>query len=214
MPYVLENELEQGREKSVFTGEKALGEQERSTSKFWKKKSIRIAYIGFENETEPKDDIPFQSIRYDGAAYRDQVSYETGRDGKRHKILTRYPVVTLVLYFGHHKCGDKAKTIYETLGQNQDERLKLYVHDYSINLFEIAWLTDKQVAEFKSDFRIVADYYVQMQKDNDYKPSGIQFRYVREVRQLMSAPTGGKRFEEDYWSTNRKEDELKNMCEV
>jgi len=213
-PCVLEDELEQGRERSVYTGEKSLREQERDTSKFWKKNSIRIACIGFENETEPEDDMPFRNIGYDGAAYRDQISYEIGKDGKRHKVLTRYPVVTLVLYFGYRKHWDKAKTIYETLGRNLDERLKPYVHDYPINLFEIAWLTDEQIAGFKSDFRIVADYFVQMRKNNSYIPSKIQFRHVREVRQLMSVLTNDRRFEEDCWSADGKGDEPKNMCEV
>jgi len=213
-PCVLEDDLEQGRERSVYTGEKSFREQERDTSKFWKKNSIRIACIGFENETEPEDDMAFRNIGYDGAAYRDQISYETGEDGKRHKVLTRYPVVTLVLYFGYRKHWDKAKTIYETLGQNLDERLKPFVHDYPINLFEIAWLTDEQVAGFKSDFRIVADYFVQMRKNNSYIPSKIQFQHVREVRQLMSALTNDRRFEEDCWSADGKGDEPKNMCEV
>lgn len=35
------------------------------------------------------------------------------------------------------------------------------MNDYRINLFEIAYLTQEQVALFQSDFRIVADYFVQ-----------------------------------------------------
>lgn len=214
MPRILEDELEQGRERSIYTGEKSIREQERDTSKFWKKNSIRIACIGIENETEPEDDMPFRNIGYDGAAYRDQISYETGKDGKRYKVLTRYPVVTLVLYFGYRKHWDKAKTIHETLGRNLDECLKPYVHDYPINLFEIAWLTDDQIAGFKSDFRIVADYFVQMRKNRSYIPSKIQFRHVREVLQLMSALTNDRRFEVDCWSADVKGDDPKNMCEV
>ncbi len=75
-------------------------------------------------------------------------------------------------------------------------------------------LTDEQVAGFKSDFRIVADYFVQMRKNSSYIPSKIQFRHVREVRQLMSVLTNDRRFEEDCWSADGKGDEPKNMCEV
>ena len=53
---VREEDLEQGRERSVYQGEKSLREQERDTSKYWRKNNIRIACIGFENETEPEDD--------------------------------------------------------------------------------------------------------------------------------------------------------------
>lgn len=70
---IQEDDLEQGRERSVYQGEKALREQERDTLKFWKKHNIRIAYIGIENETEAEDDMPFRLAGYDGAAYRDQT---------------------------------------------------------------------------------------------------------------------------------------------
>ena len=60
---LLEEELEQGRERSVYQGEKALREQERDTSKYWRKSSIRIAYIGLENETEAENDMPLRVIR-------------------------------------------------------------------------------------------------------------------------------------------------------
>lgn len=73
---ILEDELEQGRERSLYQGEKKLREQERDTSKYWRKNNIRIAYVGFENETEAEDDMPLRVIGYDGAAYRDQISYE------------------------------------------------------------------------------------------------------------------------------------------
>ena len=53
-PRVKEKDLEQGRERSIYPGEKALREQERDVSKYWQKKNIRIALIGVENETEPE----------------------------------------------------------------------------------------------------------------------------------------------------------------
>ena len=70
-----------------------------------------------------------------------------------------------------------------------------YVSDYRINLFEIAWLSDEQVAKFKSDFRIVADYFVQMRKNGDYVPSAQQMTHVREVLHMMSVLTKDDRFE-------------------
>lgn len=93
----------------------------------------------------------------------------------------RYPVITLVLYFGYKKHWDKAKTLYEALGKNMDSDLEPFVNDYKINLFEIPWLTDKQVAGFKSDFRIVADYFVQMRKNGTYNGSVSKVQHMREV---------------------------------
>ena len=212
--YVKEDELEQGRERSSYLSEpKEIRDQERDLSKYWKQNEIRIAYVGFENETEPEDDMPFRNIGYDGAAYRDQILYETDENGKRRKVIERYPVVTLVLYMGYKKRWDKAKTIYEVLGDKLDEKLKPFVHDYPINLFEIAYLTDKQVEKFKSDFRIVADYLVQMRKDNSYTPPSWQIKHVREVLSLMAALTRDTRFR-DVAIEMKKGDEPKNMCEV
>ncbi|HBA97934.1 MAG TPA: transposase, partial [Lachnospiraceae bacterium] len=101
-----------------------------------------------------------------GSEYRRQMlaDYEeiTGKDGTKkisRRRKPRYPVITLFLYFGYKKHWDKPRTLYGCL--DIPEELKPYVNDYKINLFEIAYLTEKQVSLFKSDFRIVADYFVQ-----------------------------------------------------
>jgi hypothetical protein len=91
------------------------------------------------------------------------------------------------------------------------EELKPYVNDSKINLFEIAYLTDEQVKLFQSDFRIVADYFVQVRKNNDYKPSEEEMVHVEEVLKMMSALTQDSSFEDAY---NHSEGGVKNMCEV
>lgn len=211
--HVKEDDLAQGRERSDYDGAAGIREQERDSSKFWKENNIRIAYFGLENETVPEDDMPFRVIGYDGAAYRDQISYYYDDSGKRHKTLARCPVVTLVLYLGYKTRWNRARTVYEALGERLDDRLRPYVHDYPINLFEIAFLTDEQVAGFKSDFRIVADYLVQMRKNQNYSPTPVSIRHMRETMRLMSVLTDDVRF------TGAAEeieegDEPKNMCTV
>ncbi len=191
---VLETDLAQGRERNVYLGEKGLREQERDTSKYWKDKNIRIALLGIENETEPEAAMPFRVIGYDGADYRDQIRYEKDKDGKRRLVMTTYPVITMVLYFGYKKRWDKARSLYELFGEI-DEDLKKYVNDYSINLFEIAFLPDEQVDGFESDFWIVADYLRQMRKNGRYDGSRHEIRHIREVLQLMGALTRDDRYE-------------------
>ena len=211
-----EDELEQATVRSVYKADGKLREQERDVSKYWKKHNIRISYFGLENETASEDDMPLRIIGYDGAAYRDQISYETDENGKRKfNNNPRYPVVTLVLYFGL-KRWQKAKSVYEVLGGNLDNEMRPFVNDYKINLFEIAFLPDEQVEMFKSDFKIVADYFVQMRKNKEYVPTQTQFRHVREVLQLMSVLTNDRRFEEAVNDVENvgKGAEPKNMCEV
>ena len=156
---VLEDELEAESTRSIYKTQSALHEQERDVAKFWKKCDVRIALYGLENQTDIDIDIPFRVISYDGAAYRAQLLDK--------KSVARYPVVTLVLYFGD-KRWDKPLTLLE--GFDIPEELKPYVNDYKVNLFEISYLTEEQVAMFKSDFRIVAEYFVQMRTKKDYTP--------------------------------------------
>ena len=66
--------------------------------------------------------------------------------------------------------------------------------DYRINVFEIAWLETEDVAKFRSDFRIVADYFVRMRKDKTYEPSRETIRHVHEVLQLMAVLTKDRSF--------------------
>ena len=92
------------------------------------------------------------------------------------------------------------------------EEFKPYVNDYKVNLFEIAYLTDEQVNLFKSDFRVVAEYFTQMQRNRDYKPEPRTLVHVQEVLQLLSIMTGDHRFEEVFASGTEGGPE--NMCEV
>ena len=87
-----------------------------------------------------------------------------------------------------------------------------YVNDYRINLFEIAWLRGEQVERFRSDFRIVADYFVQKRETGDYTPDGREMEHVEETLQLLSAMTGDNRFEEAY--ERKGKGGPRNMCEV
>lgn len=64
----------------------------------------------------------------------------------------------------------------------------------------------------QSDFRIVADYFVQMRESGDYIPDPQRISHVYETMQLLSAMTQDDRFEEAYHDAT--EGGLKNMCEV
>ena len=191
---VLEDQLENATVHTAYQGENAFRELERDVSKFWMENDIRIALLGVENESQPEDDMAFRIIGYDGASYRDQIRYETDESGNRKKIISKYPVVTLVLYFGYKERWNKARSLHEALGDKLIPELKPLVPDYPINVYEIAWLTDEQLNGFKSDFRYVADYFVQMRRTGKYNGSKEKMRHVREVLQLMSRLTGDDRF--------------------
>ena len=104
----------------------------------------------------------------------------------------------------------KGRSLYDIL--DITDEWKPYVSDYKINIFEIAYLTPEQVKMFKSDFRIVADYFVQMRINKDYIPSKETIKHVDEVLKLMSVLTQDERFEQA--QANGNKGGLKNMCEV
>lgn len=197
------NALEDQPSRSHYKADGKIREIERDVVKRWKKGNICVACIGFENQTSSDPDMPLRVIGYDGAEYRAQLL--SNRTAKN-----RYPVVTLVLYFGYKERWKKPFTL--------KERLKIppefdpYINDYKINLFEIAYLTSEQIELFQSDFRIVADYFFQKRKNGNYIPSTREIHHVQETLQLLSVMTGDYRFEEAY--DHGKKGEQYTMCEV
>lgn len=199
------DELEEEAPRTYYKADGKLHEIERDIAKRWKNGNIRVACIGFENQTAADPDMPLRVIGYDGAEYRAQLLAEN-------PASRRYPVVTLVLYFGYERPWNGPLSLKERM--DIPEELEAYVNDYRINLFQIAYLTQEQVQNFQSDFRIVADYFVQKREKGDYVPSTQEITHVQETLQLLSVMTNDRRFEEIYNERNRVEGGLHNMCDV
>ena len=197
------DELEDQAPRSYYKADGKVREIERDVAKRWKKGNIRVACLGLENQTEPDADMPLRVMEYDGAEYRAQLL-------KDNTARSRYPVITLVLYYGYKKRWNKPKSLKERLDIPLE--FEEFVNDYKINLFEIAYLTRAQVNLFQSDFRIVADYFVQMRENGDYIPDSHEIKHVQETMQLLSVMTQDHRFEEAY--NDSVEGGIHNMCDV
>lgn len=182
-----------------YKADSTIHELERDTAKFWKNGQIRISLIGLENQTRTDDDMPLRIIAYDGIAYRKQLL---------HSSKQRFPVVTLVLYF-----GEKPWTTHTKLSECFEipEILRPYVNDYRINVFDISALIEEQVAQFQSDFRIVADFFVQKRKNKGYAPSAQKIQHVNEILEFMAVMTADQRFEEAQKTVWKEET---NMCNI
>ena len=116
-----------------------------------------------------------------------------------------------VLYFGYEQRWTAAKSLYEAV--RVPDELKPFVTDVKLNVFEVAWLTDEQVAKFQSDFRIVADYFVQKRKTGTYEGSKDTMRHVSEVLQLLSVMEHDDHFEQVYLEKAGKGG-IKNMASI
>ncbi|MBQ0050977.1 MAG: Rpn family recombination-promoting nuclease/putative transposase [Treponema sp.] len=180
---IKEDELEAESEHSMYKADGKLHEQERDVAKYWKNGEIRIALYGLENQTVVDPDMPLRVLSYDGAAYRNQLN----QDGKS----KRYPVITLVLYFGDGE-WNKPKNLLGCL--DVPEKLKPFVNDYKINLFEICKLSDEQISNFKSDFKIIADYFAKRKKIPDYRGTKDTIKHVDEFFKLMKVLTNDNKF--------------------
>lgn len=200
-----ENEMEDQVLRTAYKADGKYREMERDVAKRWKNGNIRLACIGLENQTEPDADMPLRIMGYDGAEYRSQMNIKDQKE--------RYPVITLVLYYGYTKHWDKPLSLMERL--SVPERLKPFVNDYKVNLFEIAYISSEQVKLFQSDFRVVADYFVQMRTTGTYVGSKERIVHLQETLSLMSVMTGDDRFEDVLYEENETEGVvIKTMCDV
>ena len=200
------DELEDQVPRSYYKADGKIREIERDVAKRWKNGNIRVACIGFENQTASDPDMPLRVMGYDGAEYRAQLLPDNV-DGNR------YPVVTLVLYFGYNKPWSGPLSLKKRL--NIPEEFEPYVSDYKINLFQIAYLTHEQVDLFQSDFRVVADYFVQKRENGDYVPSTQELTHIQETLQLLSTMTNDHRFEDAYNEDDRHtKGGFHTMCNV
>lgn len=202
--------LEDALPRSTYKVDGKLHEMERDVAKYCREGNIRISCIGLENQTISDKDMPLRVIGYDGIAYRDQLNKKnrSKESGELVPDPNRFPVVTLVLYFGYEKRWDKPVNLLNCF--EIPDRFQPYVNDYRINLYEIAWLPDETIRKFKSDFRIVADYFSQMRKNGDYVPVKQEFVHVQEILQMLSVFAKDDRFAE---ANHTEKGEVKNMCE-
>ncbi len=201
---VSEHALENVKDRSQYKFNNIIHEQERDLAKRWIPYKICFALYGLEHETGAEPYMPMRIIGYDGAAYRGQLT-------KRERDRPNFPVITIVLYFGT-KHWDQPRTLYECM--NIQENLKPFVSDYKINVVEVAFLDDK-LDNFHSDFRIIAEYFVNKRRNMEYTPSAQEIQHVDEFLKLLQALTGDDRYF-DVLNLLQKEAKKEgvNMCEI
>ena len=103
----------------------------------------------------------------------------------------------MVLHFDYEHRWTGPRSLKECF-KKITPKLKPYVSDYKINVFEIAWLPDDTIANFKSDFRFVADYYSQMRKTGKWQPMPGIVKHIKELFDLFSVVTNDTQFIQMY----------------
>lgn len=200
---VKEESLKETKVKSQYKAEAGkLHEQERDVAKYWQDGNALVAICGLENQTVEEKYMPLRVFSYDGASYRRQLLSENDEN----PIV---PVVSLVLHFGMKEWSSphNLKGVIDI-----PKELEPYVNDYKANIFNIAFLDDETVQMFQSDFRIVADFFVQKRKNKDYVPDEHKIKHVDEMLKLLQVLTGDDRYNVKFSEAEKKED-IK-MCDV
>ena len=175
-----------------------LHEQERDIAKYWRKGGTDIVLYGIENQTKIENKMPVRIFGYEGASYRGQ-----------HDKKTIVPVITMVLYYGTDRKWTVPTNIKSLI--KVPDGLDKYVNDVKANVFEIAWLTDEQISKFKSDFKIVTNFFVNKRKNKDYIPDDkTTIKHVDEILKFLSVMTGDNRYEE----LLADKEGVSNMCDV
>lgn len=147
---IKEEELTDGATESTYKAEEGkIRNQFRDTSKFYQNSMYKLALLGIENESKIDKDIPIRLMGYDYTAYRSQIDSEEKR---------RYPVITTVLNFSDTEWKSPL-SLFDIL--DIPDKLRSYVNDYRIHVFNIAFLPKKIRRQFKSDFKVVADFFTE-----------------------------------------------------
>ena len=177
-------ELEQVLPRESYNNsEGEIHEQERDVVKAWKNGRIRIALLAMENQTDVDYDMPLRVISYDGVSYGTQVNNKMQK--------SRYPVITLVLYFGDGPWTGP-RSLKERL--TIPERAERFVNDYKLHIIEVGQLSREEIERFQSDFRVIAEYFWHEAKGEDYLGDEGTLEHPQEVANLLFALTKDDRF--------------------
>ena len=180
---VLANELEELSLHSPYRDGWMLDGLYRTVIKRTKDCIIRLVCIGHDSKAVSDPEFPMQMRASEVEVYRAQLLDQ---------CKTKYPVITLVLYFGYDKPWSGPLSLKECY-----EEFDLLDNDYVVNFYQIANLTHEQLAFFKSDFRVVADFFVQMREKGNYNGNPQPLKYVQETLQMLSVMANDKTFAQE-----------------
>lgn len=201
--YIRPEELYDGPTESIYKAENGIDikEQRRDISKYYIKDNKIKALIGIENQSTIDYDMPIRVSGYDYSSYRSQIV----------KGSDRYPVITLVLNFSN-KEWNAPLSLSEVFDCSKE--LDVCVSDYSIKVVNVAYIPEEIRAKFKSDFKLIVDFFNQKLFTGSYVPSGKKLKHEMAVLNMLKIFTTDKRYYEIEESVKMKKrkGEVITMC--
>lgn len=160
---------------------------------------LRLANFGIENQTTVDTLMPLCIMSYDLGSYRQQIN-DNSTLAKKYKkrnypVKMLTPVISIVLNFSNDKwstskCLKDMIEISEELSGYSD-----LIQDYKILVFDIAFLEDRVISKFKSDFGIVARFFKNKRLNNLRDMSVADVKRVKPLLRFFAEMTNQKEFE-------------------
>lgn len=204
---VKQENLRDGPAASIFkAAEGNYRQKDRDVMKYDTQNGIAFTVYGLENQTKTNRLMPMRVMGYDYAAYEKnarEIKAQNKAEGHEADFAEEIwpdqklmPVITLVLYFGMEE-WDGGKSLYDLI--DIPERLMPFIPNYPINLVQVAFLPDETIAKFKSDFRVVAEFFrakrLGKEKELLYNSSK-KWDHVPEIMDFLQTFTSDKRYGE------------------
>ena len=178
-----EEYLRSGGTESVYKEAEKSRIQQRDVVKEYGEGYETQCVLGIENQSKIDLDMPIRIMGYDYGNYRQMVDNDT----------ERVPVITIVLNFGD-KRWKSPHSLTERVKKIPDE-METVFQDYKIYVFDVAFLPKEVRNKFRSDFKIVADFFAEKESE-DYVPGAEKIDHVEAVLELIMVFTGDERYRE------------------
>lgn len=164
---------------------------------------IRTMYL-FANQTRPDGHMILRKAGYIGGAYREQY------EGKTPCVC---PVIELILYWGK-ECWHGCRSIGQLFsGQDLPSKLKSYIDNIRLHVWEMRHLPQEVRERFDSDMRIVLDY---LAEGNSYRSDRQVIHKSALIRMLkvLSEDYDIGDIEKQLITMNIREEDEITVCEL
>ena len=198
---IKENELTPAETESNYKTSGKIRWQERDIAKYWQSATIKIAFIGFENQAKADKYVALRIMGYDGSMYRAQYKAKQSDDNQNEKA---YPVITLVIYFGKED-WNYGTNLHSCL--DIPPELLPFVSDYKVNFYSLKDMTEDEINHFQSDFKVIAEFFHALSSGEDYHPTNQKLDHPEEVLDMISTFSGDDRFRNEYNTITNEEKE-------
>lgn len=169
---------------------------------------IRYVIWGLENQYVPDQTTPFKVMGYTYTAYdrqieefmtRNKETHNSAYTSQLHPDQKLVPVITIVLYYGKEDIPDD---ICSMIRMPEDEAVRKYIQNFSLNLIRLRELSQEQAEAFRSDFSCIAKFlsksYTKREQMEALKTDRQMLTHTRDTLYMLAAVTGDRQYLQIY----------------